>query len=417
MFFFYTYLVCLFIAPQLWLPPFVGWRPDLLLYPAWAIWALMSGRLGKLRFGPADGFFVLFIGWIAVSIALSDTRWYFFDIVFLYYGKWFVLYILIRATLQDATDLRRGAAFMVFLLYILVIEGIDHKNSPDGLNWAGQRLGWVDDIVTEAGGTGRIRWVGVFDGIGSFCVAYNIALPFVLTYASVLPNAFMRWFNRLGLLALCLAIYYTGSRGGFLASLSIISLFLAIKFRVSIKGILIAATVVVTAYMLAPTHLTQTTDSHKSAENRVDVWAQGLMMVTARPIVGVGRGNFKVWTGKLIAHNSAIEIVGETGVVGLLLWGSLITAAFRMALLRYRAASEPMDKAVLRALMLAVIGYMVASMFVTLELETFYLLLALCMGNDRRITESPYRKREFLLVVGLVVAFVLMMKIFVTLYF
>jgi O-antigen ligase len=409
--------VTLFIAPQLWLPPFVGLSTDYFLYPCWLAFVVITGRFAKIRFHVAELFFAALIFWITVSIAANGTTWNFVPIVLAKYTKWLVLYLLVRATVTTVRDLRRAAAFLVVLIYVLVVEGIQHKNSPLGLNWAGGTLGWVDPAVIAAGGTGRTRWVGVFEGMGVFCVAYTMALPFVLHYMSSDFKPATRWLNRLALPFLLLAIFYTGSRGGFLATLAVISLHLAVVYKVSLKSILIAAAVVVVAYTAAPPSLTQTKDTSGSAQDRVDVWAQGLGMVVGSPLWGVGGGNFQEVTGTLIAHNSAIQIMGETGMIGLFLWLSLITVCLRAAFLRYQCSTAPPDRRVVAGVMASVFGYVISSMFVTLEYETFYLLLALCAGMTVPGTQKRlYRRNEFLLCCGVAVVFVLAIKALVMVY-
>jgi O-antigen ligase len=275
----------------------------------------------------------------------------------------------------------------------------------------------VDPAVLAAGGSGRTRWVGVWEGMGVFCVAYTMALPFVLHYMSSDFKPMTRWLNRLGLPFLLLAIFYTGSRGGFLATLAVISLHLAVIYKVSLKSILIAAAIVVVAFTAAPPSLTQTKDTSGSAQDRVDVWAQGLSMVVGSPAWGVGAGNFQEVTGTLIAHNSAIQMMGETGLIGLFLWVSLITACLRAAFLRYQCSTSPPEKRVVAGVMASVLGYVVSSMFVTLEYETFYMLLALCAGltvagTERRI----YRRQEFLICGGFTLVFVVAIKALVMVY-
>ncbi|MEP7155923.1 MAG: O-antigen ligase family protein [Betaproteobacteria bacterium] len=417
MIFAYAYLLTLFMAPQLWIPPFIDLPVDYLIYPIWLLYALLSGRLGRTKFCAPDFFFMAFIAWIALSIIVSGTTWNLMPIVVMKYVKWLVLYILIRCTVSSVADLRRVAAFIVALVYILVVEGIQHKLSPTGINWAGQPLGWIDPAVLAAGGTGRTKWIGVFDGIGVFAVVYTIALPFVLQYASSNFSATVRWLNRIGLPFLFVALYYTGSRGAFLATLALISLHLAAKYRVTLKTIILASTFVLVAFALAPSHLTQTRDSSNSAQNRVDVWAQGVSMLASNPVTGVGRGNFIEHTRTIIAHNSGVEIMAETGLIGLFLWVSIITSCLRAAYLRHQACQLQAERDIVSGIILSVVGYIISSFFVTLEYETFYLLLALCVGTiDAQSTKHLYRKRELIMCCAIVFVFVAAIKIVAMLY-
>lgn len=52
------YLITLFIAPQLWIEPFVGLRVDLILYPIWMVYLTLAGRINKFfDFNIQDAFF------------------------------------------------------------------------------------------------------------------------------------------------------------------------------------------------------------------------------------------------------------------------------------------------------------------------------------------------------------------------
>ena len=417
MIFLLAYLVTLYIAPQLWIPPFIDWPVDYIIYPLWFAYAVFSGRLKRMKFTAAEYFLMAFIGWITLSIVVAGTTASIQPIVLLKYVKWFVLYLLIRCSAVTPADLRRTAAWTVALVYVLVVEGIQHKLSPNGINWAGQTLGWIDPAVLAAGGTGRTKWVGVFDGIGVFCVAYTIALPYVLQYASSDFKPWVKWLNRIGVVFLMVAIYFTGSRGGFLTTLALVSLHLAVKYKVSLKTILIASTVVTLAFTAAPSHLTQTKDSSNSAQDRVDVWGQGLGMLSSNPVTGVGRGNFLNYTHTIIAHNSGVEIMAETGLVGLFLWISTIVACVRAAYLRLASCESAMEKHVMAATILAVMGYIVSSLFVTLEYETFYMLLAFCVGGfDPKTSPSVYRGTEFKWCCFAVIAFAGVIKVVVSIY-
>lgn len=417
MIFLYSYLVTLFLAPQLWIPPFVDLPVDYIIYPFWMLYVVISGRFVKTKFCAPDYFFVAFILWIALSIIVAGTTWTLTPIVVLRYMKWLVLYLLVRCTASTVAELRRTSAFTVFLVYILVVEGIQHKLSPTGINWAGQSLGWIDPAVLAAGGTGRTKWLGVFDGIGVFAVVYTIALPFVLQYASTGFSAIVKWLNRFGLPFLLLALYYTGSRGAFLATLALISLHLAVKYRVTVKTIVAASLIVLLAFAVAPAHLTQTRDSSNSAQNRVDVWAQGMSMLASNPVIGVGRGNFLTYTRTIIAHNSGVELVAETGLVGFFLWVSIIVACLRAAHLRYLTCETPTDRSIVSAMAMSVLGYVISSLFVSLEYETFYLLLALCVGGiASESARLVYRRQEFLLSSMIVLSFVGVIKLVTMLY-
>lgn len=412
------YLVTLFIAPQIWYGPLVNFRTDLVLYPLWFLYVLFSGKIRHFRFGPQEGFLVLLLIWILLSLLANGVPISYKDQVFQYI-KHLLLFLLISMSLSDGKQVRYFIILLVFLSFILSIEGIQHYYAENELGWAGQALGWV-----ESGEKGRTRWVGIFDGPGVFCVVYTIALPFVLLLIKENLGLFSKIVG-IGLSGVFFpAIFFNGSRGGFLTTLAIGGMVFGMdyikKYRIKLILPLSALLIVL---MLAPGRYTQLSDSHKSSANRVDMWAEGVEMVTQNPVFGIGKGRFQSYTGKLIAHNSAIEIMGETGAVGLFAWIGLIY--FSLANLYHFILQVPEDergiktdgKILAKGLFIAIVGYLISAMFVSLEFETFYMLLGLCTIFDRQVKQrlkiNPTHIRNIILIT---LTWLIVIKIFTVLF-
>src|SRR4030095_629764 len=136
---------------------------------------------------------------------------------------------------------------------------------------------------------------------------------------------------------------------------------------------LVSCGFVLLVYSLAPAHLTTVRDQSHSSQHRVEMWAEGLDMVKEAPVFGIGRGNFQAYTSTLIAHNSAVQMVGETGLVGLFLWVGLIYVSVKGVVAYLKSTEKPEEKTFCAALILSVIGYLLSAQFVTLEYETFYI--------------------------------------------
>ena len=415
---FTLYLTTLIIAPQLWVPPFVGIPVDYFMYPLWFVVASIQGRIVDFfKFRAIDWFFLAMLGWIIVTTVMNTMSVRSIPIAIDYF-KWFILYRLVIISLPTFPHLRRVMWLLLFFVMVLVVEGIQHKLSPDGIGWAGQPLGWVDPSVLAAGGTGRTKWVNIFDGPGVFCVIYTIGLPIVLVLLGPPFGVVTRIIGCLMLGPLLLATYYSGSRGGLLAALGILAFYLLIRLRISVAKIGMVAGIIGLVYMAAPDHMTSIRDENKSAQHRVEVWAEGVEMVTNNPIFGIGKGNYRVYTGRLIAHSSPIEIMGETGVIGLFLWVSLIYLAVK-GLFLYRAGPyNDADKAYATALALIIFGYVLSAMFVTLEYETFYFLIGLCAVVANNLKEEVrYTRRDFAITFFVPLVWILFVKTFATLYF
>lgn len=383
MFFPIFHLFTLLIAPQLWLEPFVGIRIDYFILPVWFFYLVASRKFDQIRFGPQEKFFVFWLVWVfisqAVNGALSD-QWKFL----FFYFKWFFLYLMISASLNSTENIRTYTSAFVVMAVILSIEGIQHFHNEIG--WAGQTLGW-----SEEGVKGRTRWVGIFDGPGVFCVVYTIALPFVLVLFQKPHSGAMKTLSCLLMVLLALAIYYNGSRGGFITTLAILGLFSLRYIKQNQILIVVGVTLILLLISFAPSHMTNLSDEHHSSHNRVRMWAEGCEMIKQNPIFGIGRGKFRDYTGSLVAHSSFVEVMGETGTIGLFVWMGLLYFSLKTLYLFYIQNADKTDiqmakeRLLVQAVFISIVGYLVSAMFVTLEYETIYMLLALSAVFGRQL--------------------------------
>jgi hypothetical protein len=143
---------------------------------------------------------------------------------------------------------------------------------------------------------------------------------------------------------------------------------------------------------------------------RLDIWLVGTRIIKAHPVLGVGLGNFGEAFSKYLPntpgvrrafeqgmgpHNVLVGVFGELGVVGLVLFIiviglTIIRAA--MDVMRSERASELQVDALVKGIVLGLIGMLVASMFVDLRYrKIFWLFLALA-EVPRRL---PLHQEEF----------------------
>lgn len=413
----FIYLTTLFIAPQLWVEPIYGLPVDYIVYPLWMLALVVSRQRNPMTWAAEETFFLLLVIWIPLTMIFNGGFHGRSTDIIINYSKWFVLYKLVYLTISSPERFKTLAHMLIFFALLLAVEGIQHYNNPAGLGWAGQTLSWVDPDALAAGVPGRTRWIGIFDGPGVFCVVYTIALPFLLQYLTTSFRFSVRLLAT-GLLGLLfVAIFFNGSRGGLLTALAVIALFAALRYKVSLSKIIPVAGLIVLVFMLAPSYLTTMDDQSKSASHRVDMWAEGVEMVEQNPVFGIGKGNFVNYTGKLIAHNSAIEVMGETGVPGLFLWFGLIYFSLKNIFLYLRIESDEQNRSYATALALSVFGYMISALFVTLEYETFYFLLGTAASFRSRLEDPPSMtlKELFWIFCG-TLGWILFIKSFVMLY-
>ena len=416
------YLVSLLIAPQLWLEPLVGVRVDFIIYPAWVLVLAIQGRIARFfDFQSMDYLIVGYIGWVILSALANDSNPLTGKLIF-DYVKWFVLYRLVFLSICDIEDVQKVVNRLVILVYVIVVEGIQHKLSPDGIGWAGQPLGWVDQAVLDAGGSGRTQWINIFDGPGVFCVMYTLALPFILQYLDKHYAPFKKYLAIVAMLPLLLAIWYTGSRGGFLATLGIFGCYFLIRnadrIKLSAGKIIMIGALFMVVWMAAPSHLTQVKDDKRSAQHRVDMWMQGVEMVEQNPLFGIGRGNYARYTGRLIAHNSAIENMGELGLPGLFLWIGTFYMAFRNLHAYSTSSKVPNHAALAKGLLICLVGYLISAMFVTLEYETYFFLLGLVAVFANRLSvRLRFTLRDRVNVGSMCIGFYILLRLLFSVYY
>jgi O-antigen ligase len=241
-----------------------------------------------------------------------------------------------------------------------------------------------------------------------------MSLPFLLQRLSKEYVVWSRILSGTLVLLFLGAIYSTGSRGGFLASLAVIVLHSMWRAGISMRTMVVSCGIVLLTYSFAPAHLTTIEDQSRSGQHRVEMWAEGLDMIKEAPVFGIGRGNFQAYTFELIAHNSAVEMGGETGLVGFSLWVGLIYVSVKGVIAYLKTTERPEAKTFCVALLLSLIGYLTSAMFVTLEYETFYLLLAVCAVVARCVPAAvQFGMRDFCNIGAIVVAWIVVLQIFV----
>ncbi len=412
------FLVALFVAPQLWLPATKDWPVDYMVYPLWFFVLMLRGRASEVfKFRAQDWFFIGMLAWVILG-ALVKVPADRINVILIDYVKWFFLYRMTAASI-DSPDRLRLAGWLVLLCAGLIsVEAIQHLGSSDGLGWAGQSHAWIDQSAKEIGIQNRTRWVGIFDGPGVFCVMFTVALPFATQFLASAYAVPMRVFALVVFVPLLgMAIFSTGSRGGYLTAITVLGFWVLSRFKISFGKLVVTGVVAAAGMMLGPAYLTSTKDSNKSAQHRVEMWAEGIEMVQQNPGLGIGKGKFVSYTGKLIAHNSGIEIMGETGFVGLLLWFGITYCGVKNLIHRHAESPDPKEKELLLALGLCVIGYFVSSLFVTLEYETLYFVLGLTASvRNWAATPVTYTKRDFRIMALIGGGFFAFMKLFVMAY-
>jgi O-antigen ligase len=181
----------------------------------------------------------------------------------------------------------------------------------------------------------RAGWIGVFGNPNDLAYFLVIGGAMALTARDGSRRRATRLFYLALLLPIGVAILLTQSRGGMIAS-GVVLLLWALRSVRRAPAIVGVALAVGCVLCLGPSdvfeHRMETSvafGEDLSARGRIDAWRTGLEMARERPLTGVGAGAFMIaWpdfapgdVGPVrTEHNTFIQLIGELGFPGLLLF-------------------------------------------------------------------------------------------------
>jgi len=165
----------------------------------------------------------------------------------------------------------------------------------------------------------------------------GLGIPMAWHLATDNSEEKISWFFRiicfLYLPAALYAIFLTGSRGTLVAAsasflfIGITLLQLRLRYQLFIVGAATIATVALFSVIPA-TSIQRIADKGVALNGREDVWSQSFDVFLAHPFVGVGSGAVKtVIDAQQSAHNFALAIGAEVGLVGLFFFGAVLSLA------------------------------------------------------------------------------------------
>ena len=181
----------------------------------------------------------------------------------------------------------------------------------------------------------------------------------------------------------------TESRGGLVAAAVTLLAGLLVAQRRRLRMAALAALVVAIAaagFAATPTAWERVTSLEDRGNGRSDLWTVASRMAVDHPVAGVGLANFRVRSreyaravGPLefaeflteepkVVHNVYLELLAETGIVGLGLFLAVALGCLRAAWLatrRFDAASEHGLATLARAVLVATIAMLAAAFFIS----------------------------------------------------
>ncbi|MBN1296909.1 O-antigen ligase family protein [bacterium] len=224
----------------------------------------------------------------------------------------------------------------------------------------------------------------------SFFNSFGLAAFFT---SMIMPMALSRflctrgWFRSiaLGVLILCLAfMLVTMSRGAWISSLMAVMVLAALKDRRMLVLLLIG--VISAPWFLPPDIIERATtitrifslEENDSFGDRIWMWRSAIQMIRDRPWLGAGYGNrifqqlypdyiHSQSSGQIFenAHNLYLQIVVETGLIGLASFLSILAVVFYLICVQFRRKPLPM----IESQLLGIAGSF--AVFLTFSFSTF----------------------------------------------
>jgi O-antigen ligase len=326
---------------------------------------------------------IVFVGWSLLSTAWAEDPGRAFDTTVRYALNLCLLPIVFTAVRRRDQLTWVASAFVAGAVGTMLLGVV-----------SGSSLTVVGDAARLVGGIGESNELATVLVASVVLALALIASPrtpppvrvTALVAAPIALAGVIATLSRAGLVALVVALLVGVVVGG--------------RWRAWFAGALVvgglSAVIFLTAFATpAARERVQSTNS----TGRTDIWTVGSRMVEAHPVRGVGGGNFPVASihfllrpGAIerddfiietpkVAHNIYLEVLAELGVVGLLLFLTIIGFCVRCAMQAARAFKRQGDvhsELLARVLVIAVAGILAADCFASEQYsKQLWLLLAL----------------------------------------
>ncbi len=198
-------------------------------------------------------------------------------------------------------------------------------------------------------------------------------------------------------------IVFTFSRSGFLAlvaGVSVMSLSVRPLWRaLAIPPLFCAALLILSPLPYRARILSiARPQAESSVQGRLEIWQEGLRTAGAHPLTGQGPGTFLAFDARRTSHNIFVELLAETGAVGLAAYLLVITAAVVGLHRTRRAGASTAEAARVRVrsfgLEAALAAYLTASMALSAPLQSPpFVLIGLALALQRNGGSAAARRR------------------------
>jgi len=313
--------------------------------------------------------------------------------VFVFWAKKFILYWLMISVIEDLKKLKTAFWMLIWAVGVLAVYGWNlYLSEPDLL---------LDAV--------RIYSVGNYNNPNSLALVLTLCFPLAFALLEVEKSAI----KRLVLVGFMVTVFvtcaYTKSRGGTIGLLIAFGLSTILSRRIfqsrAIKLIFVGMGAVgfmtiVLSLILSRGDVTSLTGAggEASSGDRLMAWFAAIRMFLDHPIFGVGWGKFTEFAldygmdKRLLAHNTILSVLAETGIVGAFFFTMTILSVVRQLVEMRRKWLKDKNREdeliICQGILICFICYLANTSFSVKDHEPFYWALLglvgiLCKINQR----------------------------------
>jgi O-antigen ligase len=265
---------------------------------------------------------------LLLAVVLSHLSHFRFDSAYQYGWEfvkiilYFLLFVgLVRTPQRLRTFLRCFVLFAAVVAALAVLQYHDFIKLPN--------LNPIKESISNAGGKEtyiyRLQGSGIFQDPNDLCILLVVSLLLALYWLRDRRSGFLRLAMIGPLLLFAYALSKTQSRGGMLALLAGLAVFMRVRFG-WLQSVLLGLVVLPLVMLVFAGRQTNLSTSEGTAQERIQIWSDGLALFRQSPLFGVGEGEYDRSIGH-VAHNSYIHAFTELGLLG----GFFYIGAFALA--------------------------------------------------------------------------------------
>ncbi len=305
----------------------------------------------------------------------------------------FALFPIVYAAIRNKADVRK--VLIAFCLGAVLAAGYGLITQPDATNLAvsANSAGGLDRLSGTFGDPNELATVLAAGIILSSTMLFDRGRSSILRLTSGAIAAMLLF-----------ALFLTLSRGGLVALAAGLLAWVLVAGRHRMQALLgVGALAAITVWFFlafAPPQAKDRLTHADGGSGRTDIWKVGWRMVEAHPVNGVGAGNFSqnaihylLVPGQIaqsqyivdvpsVAHNAYLQVLAETGIVGLsffliLIFGSL--GCTWSAVRTFRERNDHEGELLARGVFVATVAVL-AGYFFLADQHSKYMWLLLSLG-------------------------------------